>query len=582
MIHESALILTLTLSLGAALVLGFLTERIGLSPIVGYLLAGLFVGPYTPGFVADGEMAEQFAEIGVILLMFGVGLHFHVKDLLAVRTVAVTGAICQIAVATALGTLAGRMVGWSWSSGLIFGLALSVASTVVLTRVLADNRDLHSPTGRVAVGWLIVEDIFTVIVLVLLPAIFSGPADSTSGVAIALGETVLKLAVLVAFTMAVGGRVIPRILGGVAHAHSRELFTLTVLVIALGIAVGSATLFGASMALGAFLAGMVVGQSEFSFRAASEALPMRDAFAVLFFVSVGMQFDPAQLFDAPGLLAAALGIVFIGKPLAAFGIVVLLGFPSQMALSVAAALAQIGEFSLILATVGDQLGVLAPGTTNALVAAAILTITFNPMLYRLVKPTEARLARSGLWKFFNRRTAHVEAIESDHLHATEHRAVIIGYGPIGQTVTRLMKDRGIHPVVIEMNLATVRRLHQEGLHAVYGDATRPEVLDAAGLRQATALLIAGPPPDEAAEIARLAKQVNPGLKVLARSHYLKDSAVMRSAGADEVFTGEGEVALAVTTYILEQLGSTPEQMDRERRRVRKEVVGEFHGDDVDH
>jgi CPA2 family monovalent cation:H+ antiporter-2 len=579
-VHESVLILTLTFSLSAALVLGFLTQRIGLSPIVGYLLAGLIVGPYTPGFVADGALAEQFAEIGVILLMFGVGLHFHVKDLVAVRTVAITGALWQITVATALGTLAGRMAGWSWSSGLIFGLALSVASTVVLTRVLSDNQDLHSPTGRVAIGWLIVEDIFTVVVLVLLPAIFSGPTGATAGVAAALGETIVKLAVLVAFTVTVGGWLIPRILGGVAETRSRELFTLTVLVIALGIAVGSATLFGASMALGAFLAGMVVGQSEFSFRAASEALPMRDAFAVLFFVSVGMLFDPADLLDAPGLLLAALGIVLVGKPLAAFGIVILLGYPSRMALGVAAALAQIGEFSLILATVGDQLGVLAPGTTNVLVAAAILTITLNPMLYRLVGPAEARLAGSGLWRLLNRRTAGVDPIEADPLQAAQHRAVIVGYGPIGQTLTRLMKDGGIHPVIVETNLETARRLRRDRLDAVYGDATRPEVLEAAGVRSAVALVIAGPLPEQAAEIARLARQMNPSLQVLARSHYLKDSVLMRRAGADEVFTGEGEVALAMTGYILEQLGSTPEQMDMERRRVRKEVFGESHDEDA--
>jgi CPA2 family monovalent cation:H+ antiporter-2 len=509
----------------------------------------------------------------VILLMFGVGLHFHVRDLLAVRTLAITGALGQITAATALGMLAGRMAGWTWGSGLVFGLALSVASTVVLLRVLADNQDLHSPTGRVAIGWLIVEDIFMVLALVLLPAIFSGPGG---GIALTLGETIVKLAVLIVFTMAVGGRVIPRILGSVARAHSRELFTLTVLVIALGIAVGSATLFGASMALGAFLAGMVVGQSEFSFRAASEALPMRDAFAVLFFVSVGMLFDPAQLFEAPGLLLAALGIVLIGKPLAAFGIVALLGYPSRMALSVAAALAQIGEFSLILATLGDQLGILAPGTTNAIVAAAILTITLNPMLYRLVEPAEARLARSSLWALLNRREADVDAIGADELHATAHRAVIVGYGPIGQTVARLMKEAGIHPVVIEMNLETVRRLRAEGLHAVYGDATRPEVLEAAGLRSATALLISGPAPDQAAETARLARQMNSGLRVLARSHYLGDAADMRAAGVDEVFTGEGEVALAVTEYVLGQLGSTPEQMDMARRRVRREVFGESH------
>jgi len=289
--HASGLILTLTGSLAAALTIGFITQRLGLSPIVGYLLAGLIVGPYTPGFVADRVLANEFAEIGVILLMFGVGLHFRLKDLLAVRNVAVTGALCQSAAATLLGAIAGRTFSWSWSASLVFGLALSVASTVMLMRVLVDNQDLQTRTARIAIGWLVVEDIFTVIVLVLLPAIFSVPSSEAVSVAEVVTLTVAKLVLLGVFVFVVGGRLIPRILNGVAATHSRELFTLTVLVLALGIAVGSALTFGVSMALGAFLAGMIVGQSEFSLRAASEALPMRDAFAVLFFVSVGMLFD---------------------------------------------------------------------------------------------------------------------------------------------------------------------------------------------------------------------------------------------------------------------------------------------------
>lgn len=568
--HDSEIILTLTISLTAALALGFVTQRLGLSPIVGYLAAGVLVGPQTPGFVADRAVADQFAEIGVILLMFGVGLHFHIKDLMAVRGLAIAGALCQSAAATGLGAMVGRAAGWSWTAGIVFGLALSVASTVVLMRVLVDNQDLHTPTGRAAIGWLVVEDIFTVLVLVLLPSIFAG--SRPAGVTEALAAAAVKLSALAACAFLVGPRVIPRILNAVAMTHSRELFTLTVLVLALGIAVGSAALFGASMALGAFLAGMIVGQSEFSFRAASEALPMRDAFAVLFFVSVGMLFDPQQLIQAPWLLLSTLAVVLIGKPAAALLIVLLLRHPSRMAIGIAVALAQIGEFSLILAIVGDELNVLAAGATDVLIAAAILSITVNPMLYRLVRPAERALSRRRrLWRWINPRPP-AEASGAPRAETKDViRTVVVGYGPIGQTVARLLQDGGIEPTIVETNLETVRRLRRDGIRSVYGDAGRPEVLEAAGLRDAVGLVISGPGPAEAAEIVRIARRMNPAIRVLARANYLRESVAMREAGADEVFSGEGEVALAMTEYILRRLGSTPEQMDRERQRVREEV-----------
>ncbi len=349
--HGLDLILTLTTGLAIALVLGYITHRLGLSPIVGYLLAGIVVGPDTPGFIADQSIAEQLAEVGVILLMFGVGLEFHLNELLAVRKVAVPGAVVQCLVATALGMLATRAFGWDWSAGLIFGLAISVASTVVLLRVLSDHRDLHTPTGHIAVGWLVVEDLLTVLVLVLLPAIFGGGADA-GPLWLTLLLAVSKVVVLVAAVFVIGGRVVPWILHRAALTRSRELFTLTVLVVALGIAVGSAVVFGVSMALGAFLAGMIVARSDFSLRAASDALPMRDAFAVLFFVSVGMLLNPHSLLAMPGLIAATLAIILIGKPVAAWAIVAALGYPLKTALAVAMALAQIGEFSFILATLG--------------------------------------------------------------------------------------------------------------------------------------------------------------------------------------------------------------------------------------
>ncbi len=393
--HNIDLILTLTGGLAAALTLGYVTHRLGLSPIVGYLLAGVAVGSHTPGFVADRELAEQLAEIGVILLMFGVGLHFHLKELWAVRRVAIPGAVGRIVLATAMGAVVTRAFGWSWTAGLVFGLAISVASTVVLIRVLTDARDLHTPTGHIAVGWVVVEDLVTVVMLVLLPPLVGAEGTGAAGMAHALGEAALKIAALVAFTVLIGRRAIPWLLERVAETRSRELFSLAVLVLALGIAVGSATLFGVSMALGAFLAGTVVGRSEFSLRAAAEVLPMRDAFAVLFFVSVGMLFDPAYLVEAPGLVAATLAIVLVGKSLVALGIVSLLGYPLRVSLAVAVALAQIGEFSFIVALLGRQLDILPAAGANTLVAAAIVSITLNPLLYRLIDPVTRLAARDS-------------------------------------------------------------------------------------------------------------------------------------------------------------------------------------------
>ena len=570
---ESGLVLTLTASLAAAWALGFVMQRLGLSPIIGYLLAGLIVGPYTPGFVANRELANEFAEVGIILLMFGVGLHFHVKDLLAVRSIAITGALGQSAIATLLGVVAGRTFGWSWGASVLFGLALSVASTVMLTRVLADNSDLQTPVGRIAVGWLVVEDIFTIDVLVLLPAVFSEPVREPLSLIAVVAVTLVKLIVLAVFAFVVGGRLIPRILNGVASTHSRELFTLTVLVLALGIAVGSSLAFGVSMALGAFLAGMIVGQSEFSFRAASDALPMRDAFAVLFFVSVGMLLDPKALMASPGLLLATLGIVVLAKPIAAFVIAALFGYGSQIAISVAIALGQIGEFSLILATVGDQLKILPAGASNLIIATAMISLALNPILYRSTRRFDRALARSPrLWRIFNRNRTLQGIIGDGEKTESANRTVIVGYGPIGQMVARLLREEGVQAVLVEMNVDTARRLRNEGYPVVYGDATRPEVLEAAGIRTARAIVISGPTAEQRAEIIRFARNMNPNIRVLVHSSYLRDVPIMRDAGADEVFSGEGEVALAMIQYILGDLGATPEQMDRERKRVHEEIV----------
>jgi CPA2 family monovalent cation:H+ antiporter-2 len=489
-----------------------------------------------------------------------------------VRRVAIPGALGRIVVVTALGAVLTHALGWSWAAGLVFGLAVSVASTVVLIRVLTDNRDLHTPTGHIAVGWVVVEDLFTVAVLVFLPALLGARPDGSAGVPATLALTALKIAALVAFTL-LGGRVIPWLLEHVAGTRSRELFSLTVLVLALGIAVGSATLFGASMALGAFLAGTVVGRSEFSLRAASEVLPMRDAFAVLFFVSVGMLFDPGHLLESPWLAAATLAVVLLGKTLGTLGLMLGLGYPLKVALAVAVALAQIGEFSFILGLLGQQRGVLPPGAMNTLVVTAIVSITLNPLLYRLVDPVTAWLSgRRRVSAEAGRAATPAVSTDGGPRRPNRHRAVVVGYGPVGRTVTRLLRENDIEPTVVELNLETVRRLREEGVSAVYGDATQVDTLRSAGVRDAGSLILSASDL-RGEQVVRLAREMNPGIQVLARSTYVRELPALRRAGAD-AFSGEGEVALAMTVAILEGLGATPEQIDRERERAHAELLAE--------
>jgi CPA2 family monovalent cation:H+ antiporter-2 len=572
--HHYDLILTLAGGFSAALIFGYITQRLGLSPIVGYLLAGTLVGPHTPGLVVDSAIAQQLAEIGVILLMFGVGLQFHVEQLLAVRRVAVPGAIAQSGVATALGAALAVAMGWTWSSGLVFGLALSVASTVVLIRVLSDANDLHTQAGHIAVGWLVVEDVFTVVALVMLPAIV-GAATSDSPLWMTLGLTLLKVAGLVAFTALVGTRVIPWLLERIAVTRSRELFTLAVLAVALGIAVGAAVVFSVSMALGAFLAGMVVGRSEFSLRAASDALPMRDAFAVLFFVSVGMLLDVSALFDAPWLTLGALGIVLVAKPLVAFLLVWALRYPLRVSMTVAIALSQIGEFSFILSTLGMELGLLSAAASNALVATSIVSIVLNPVLYRSMSAIERKLAaRPALGRVLDRgpaRSATGPAHAPSRAASPEHRAVVIGYGPTGRAVVRLLRENEVEPTVIDLNLETVRELRNDGIDAVYGDASRPETLQAAGMERAGILILSSAGMANAAEVIRASRELHPGVRILGRAEYLRDVPALLESGADTVYSGEAEVALAFVEDIMHRLGATAEQIDRERDRAHQEL-----------
>jgi CPA2 family monovalent cation:H+ antiporter-2 len=558
--HSIDLILTLSGGLGAALVAGYITHRLKLSPIVGYLFAGILVGPYTPGFVADRHLAEQMAEIGVVLLMFGVGLQFHIEELLDVRAIAIPGAVVQSLVATALGAAAATAWGWSLPSGVVFGVALSVASTVVLVRVLTDGRELHTQAGHIAVGWLVVEDIFTVLVLVLLPALF-GPAEGSP--AAALAWALVKVAGLVAFIIVVGGRTIPWMLAAVSRTRSRELFTLAVLATALGIAVGSALVFGVSMALGAFLAGLVVGRSDFSVRAASDALPMRDAFAVLFFVSVGMLLDPGHFTRQPAVILTTLAIIVIGKPLAALLIVKLFGYPLAVGLKVAVALAQIGEFSFIVATLATSLGLLTIEATNTLIAAAIVSITINPMLFAAIAPFER-------WRGARAATAAAPNAPPP-IAARAPRAVIVGYGPTGRALARLLRDNQVQTTIIEMNIDTVQRLRGEGGDAIYGDVSHPETLTAARLSTATGFIVSTAGLPAIGETIRSARAQNPDVPILVRATYLREVSALRAAGADLVISGEGEVALGMTAAVLERLGATAEQIDRERARVHEEL-----------
>ena len=568
--QEPGLILTLAAALGAALVFGYLTQRLGLSPIVGYLIAGVAVGPHTPGFVGNVAMAEQLAEIGVILLMFGVGLQLHVEELLAVRRAAVPGAAACMGAATLLGALAAHGFGWSWTSALVFGLTLSVASTVVLVRVLSDARQLHTSSGHIAVGWLVVEDVMTVVMLVLLPTLVGGSV-TPGGVLASIAEALLKVGVLVAFAMLVGVRAIPRLLDLVVATRSRELFTLMVLVLALGIAVASSMVFGVSMALGAFIAGLTVGRSDYSLRAATEALPMREAFAVLFFVSIGMLLDPMVLMGVPWLTLAALLIVVFGKPFVAALMLAVMRYPLHTVLTVPSALAQIGEFSFILAALARDLGVLPDAALDIAVAVSIGSIVINPLVSKAVRPVEERLMRMRLFRGLDRHEPQNDRGAKSSLQP-EDRAVVIGYGPTGRTVSRLLRENRIAPTVIELNLDTVRALRLEGVSAVYGDARDPDTLVTAGIRHAATLIVSGAD-SGAPETIRAARELNPAIHVFARGAYLRDVPQLRGAGADHVFSGEGEVALAMTEAVLRRLGATPDQIDRERQRVHGELLG---------
>lgn len=587
--HDLDILVSLSVCLGAALVLGFITQRLKLSPIVGYLLAGIAIGPATPGFIADQPSAAQFGEIGVVLLMFGVGLHFDLSDLLAVRRVALPGAIGQIAVATLLGMIAVVSFGSGWAAGAVIGMSISVASTVVLIRVLSDNNVLDTDQGHVAIGWSIVQDLFTVLVLVMLPALAEAGGGGEGGVSkvlLSLGIAVLKVALLGVIVLWGGRKIIPRILEQVARTRTRELFTLAILALALGIAVGSALLFGVSMALGAFLAGMVVGQSDVSHQAAADALPMRDAFAVLFFVTVGMQFNVQAILDAPGLFLTLLAVILIAKPLTAIALVWVVGCSVRTALTVAVALAQIGEFSFILADLAADLKLLQPESQSLLVACAIVSITLNPLVFRGVGPLETWLRRRPrLWRMLSQRSeARVRRLPNipaptDSQEPQRERAIVVGYGPVGKTASSILKDFGLETVVIETNVDTVSNLSAAGQVAIYGDATHRDILKAAGIRTAKYLLVTIPEIATRTVIVIVARELNPDVKVFVRARYLEERAWLQEIGADGVCFEEAEAAIGLAALLLREVGADEERVRQEIRRIRTRWA--FQGDRED-
>ncbi|MFO0860026.1 MAG: cation:proton antiporter [Phycisphaerales bacterium] len=584
------LITTIAAGFAAAWVFGLITQKIGLSPIVGYLLAGVLISPKTPGFAGDVQLASQLAEVGVILLMFGVGMHFHLKDLNAVKWIAIPGAVGQSAVATLVGMLVFWWLGWELRAGVVLGMAMAVASTVVLIRVLTDNNVLASPAGHAAVGWLIVEDIFTVIFLVILPVLGrSGAAAGEEGPGFwaTLGWAMLKLAVFVAIVFAVGSRVVPWVLVNVARLRSRELFTLTVLVLSVAVAAGAYYLFGASMALGAFLAGMMVAQSPVSHQAAADALPLRDAFAVIFFVSVGMLFDWHILLDRPAMVAAGLGIVLIVKPLAALAIVGILGHSVRTALIVAVGLAQIGEFSFILSELALRNNLMPREGHDVIVAAAILSITINPLLFRLVLPAERWLqSKPALWRFLNGRAERklreanaetVERMRTRSIDEHERTAIVVGYGHVGQTVDRLLRQAGVRTVVIDMNMDTVSELSRTGRVAIFGDAASREVLEQAGAADAKYLLVTMAANSNPAPVVMHARGLNPDMHILVRSRYLKERNELTMAGVTGAVYEEAEAAIALGELVLKDLGADQQTVDREIASLRASVAGGMVG-----
>lgn len=556
--HSISLVTTIATALGMAFVLGFLAIRFKLPALVGYLLAGVLIGPFTPGFVANAEITGELAEIGVILLMFGVGLHFSLDDLLEVRKIALPGAVLQIAVATALG--AGVAVAWGWTPGgsAVFGLALSVASTVVLLRALEARGALESMTGRIAVGWLIVEDLVMVLVLVLLPPLAGWlggvtPDSADGNLWQTLGITLFKVSAFILLMLVVGRRVFPALLWQVAHTGSRELFTLCVVTAAVGIAYGASVLFGVSFALGAFFAGMMMRESKFSHRAAEESLPLREAFSVLFFVSVGMLFDPMVLVERPLQVLAVVAIIVVGKSLAAAALVLAFRYPLNTALTVSASLAQIGEFSFILAGLGVSLGLFPIEGQSLILAGALLSIAVNPLVFASVQPLQVWIrSRSALARMLEQPADPLATLPM----ATDEKylsgqIVLVGYGRVGQRIGKALAEHGIPYIVVEQNREAVERLRTQGVATVSGDASDPAVLIQAHIARAGMLVVATPDTFDVRQMVKIARTLNPGIETVVRTHNEEEAKLLQRETTEKIFLGEEELAKSMSRYVLE-------------------------------
>ncbi|HJR34726.1 MAG TPA: YbaL family putative K(+) efflux transporter [Gemmatimonadales bacterium] len=562
---DAPLITTIAAALGLALVLGFLAAKLKLPALVGYLVAGILIGPATPGFVADLELSRQLAEIGVMLLMFGVGLHFSVGDLLSVKGIALPGAILQMLVATVLGIGVASLWGWPFGQGLVLGLSLSVASTVVLLRALESRGLLESLNGKIAVGWLVVQDLVTVLVLVLLPPLagllggrpgLAGEGAGGGGVLGPLIRTLALVAGFVGFMLVVGRRVFPWLLWQVARTGSRELFTLCVIAAAVGIAYGSSELFGVSFALGAFFAGMMLRESALSHRAAQESLPLRDAFSVLFFVSVGMLFDPAMLVAEPARVLLVLAIVVLGNPLAAFGLVLAMRYPLNSALTVSASLAQVGEFSFILAGLGVTLGLLPVEGQSLILAASLISIGLNPLIFNAIEPVQSWIrSRSALARTMERRDDPLAELPAtvDASKLTGH-VLLVGFGRVGKRIGEALQARGVPMVVVEQNREAVEDLRERHIHAVSGDAADAAVLIQGHVARCGILVIAVPDSFQARKMISIARTLNPDVLSVVRVHTDEEADLLRAEGASVVFMGENELALGMTRYLFEKLG----------------------------
>ncbi|SEF63874.1 YbaL family putative K(+) efflux transporter [Nitrosomonas ureae] len=558
--HDITLITTIAAGFGLALIFGFIAEKLKTPALVGYLLAGIAISPATPGFVADIDIASQLSEIGVMLLMFGVGLHFSLNDLLAVKRIAVPGAIVQMTVATLLGMALADWWGWDFGAGLVLGLSLSCASTVVLLKAVESRGLLDTMTGRIAVGWLIVEDLVTVLILVLLPSFATmlggsnGAETATQPLWQTIGITLLLVSAFIAIMLIVGLRVLPWLLWQVARTGSRELFTLAVVAAAICIAYGAAALFNVSFALGAFFAGMVMRESKFSHRAAEESLPLRDAFAVLFFVSVGMLFDPAVLIDEPMHVLAVVAIIIVGKSIAAMLLVLILRYPLNTALTVAASLGQIGEFSFILAGLGLSLGLMPAEGMSLVLAGALISIAFNPIAFAVIEPLRNLILKHSAVarRYESRDDPYAElpmSTERKYLHG---QVVLVGYGHVGERIVQALVEQDIPFVVAEQNRELVQDLRKQNINAVSGDATEPSVLIQAHITNAAMLVIAIPDPLNARQMIDTARTLNPEIEIVLRTRNEDETALLRQDKVGTVFFSEEELAKSMTHHILQR------------------------------